>query len=183
MLILMAMKAQGVDASKVTLIPAGGIGANLTAVLSGAIDAGMTGEPVWSQERGKVKPVFWTKDVLPPQMTQTVGIVTSDFAKAHADQVRALIDGRRAGVKFIVAHPDEAAAITAKAYNIDAALTREVFKHFLDIKYWSEGGFDYAAMDRMVEGLQIVGKLKEPIEWAKVVDTTFLPQDLQAQTH
>ncbi len=180
MLILMAMKAQGVDASKVTLVPAGGIGANLTAVLSGAIDAGMTGEPIWSQEKAKVKPVFWTKDVLPPQMTQTVGIVTSDYAKDHADKIRAIIEGRREGVKFISAHPDEAADITAKAYNIDANLTREVFRHFLDIHYWSEGGFDYKAMDRMVEGLKIVGKLKEPIDWAKVVDTSFLPRDLHA---
>jgi NitT/TauT family transport system substrate-binding protein len=180
MLILMAMKAQGIDASKVTLVPAGGIGANLTAVLSGAIDAGMTGEPIWSQEKAKVKPVFWTKDVLPPQMTQTVGIVTSDYAKDHADKVRAIIEGRREGVKFIAAHPDEAADITAKAYNIDANLTREVFRHFLEIHYWSEGAFDYKAMDRMVEGLQIVGKLKEPMDWPKVVDTSFLSRDLHA---
>jgi NitT/TauT family transport system substrate-binding protein len=183
MLILMAMKAQGIDASKVTLVPAGGIGANLTAVLSGAIDAGMTGEPLWSQEKSKVKPVFWTKDVLPPNMTQTIGIVTDDFAKAHPEKIRAIIEGRREGVIFIAAHPDEAADITAKAYNIDPALTREVFKHFLEIGYWSEGALDYAAMDRMVEGLQIVGKLKEPIAWPKVVDAGFLPGDLQAKIH
>src|SRR5207253_2628231 len=131
MLILMAMKAQGIDAGKVTLVPAGGIGANLTAVLSGAIDAGMTGEPVWSQEKSKVKPVFWTKDVLPPDMTQTVGIVTDELAKSGPEKIRAIIEGRREGVKFIEAHPDEAADIVAKTYNIDPALTREVFRHFL----------------------------------------------------
>ena len=38
-------------------------------------------------------------------------------------------------------------------------------------------------MDRMVEGLKIVGKLKEPIDWQKVTDVSFLPQDLQARTH
>ena len=183
MLILMAMKAQGIDPGKVTLVPAGGIGANLTAVLSGAIDAGMTGEPVWSQEKSKVKPVFWTKDVLSPDMTQSVGIVTDELAKAGPEKIRAIIEGRREGVKFIEAHPDEAADIVANTYNIDPALTREVFRHFLDIKYWSEGALNYAAMDRMVEGLKIVGKLKEPIDWQKVTDVSFLPQDLQARTH
>jgi len=183
MLILMAMKAQGIDASKVTLVPAGGIGANLAAVLSGAIDAGMTGEPVWSQQKAKVKPVFWTKDVLPPNTTQTVGIVTEELAAARPDKIRAIIAGRREGVQFIAAHPDEAADITAKAYNIDPALTREVFKHFLAIGYWSEGALDYAAMDRMVEGLKIVGKLKEPVSWPQVVDVSFLPEDLQAKIH
>src|SRR5262249_53328855 len=76
MLILMAMKAKGIDASKVTLVPAGGIGANLTAVLSGAIDTGMTREPVWAPEKSKGKPGVWTKDLLPAHMTQTVGIAT-----------------------------------------------------------------------------------------------------------
>ncbi len=183
MLILMAMKAQGIDPSQVTLVPAGGIGANLAAVLSGAIDAGMTGEPVWSQEKAKVKPVFWTKDVLPPDMMQTVGIVTEEFAKTHPEILRAIIAGRRDGVAYIAAHPDEAADITAKAYGIDAALTRAVFKHFLEIRYWSEGGLDFAAMDRMVEGLKIVGKLKENVSWPAVVDARFLPSDLQAKAH
>jgi NitT/TauT family transport system substrate-binding protein len=182
MLILMAMKAQGIDATKVTLVPAGGIGANLTAVLSGAIDAGMTGEPIWSQEKSKVKPVFWTKDVLPPEMTQTVGIVTEELAKTGPEKIRAIIEGRREGVKYLETHPDEAAEIVAKTYNIDPTLTREVFKHFLEIKYWSEGALNYAAMDRMAEGLKIVGKLKEPMDWQKVVDVRFLPEDLQTAT-
>ena len=182
MLILMAMRAKGIDASKVMLVPAGGIGANLTAVLSGAIDAGMTGEPVWSQERSKVKPVFWTKDVLPADMTQTVGIVTDELAKTGPEKIRAIIEGRREGVKYIQAHPDDAADIVAKTYNIDPALTRAVFRHFLEIKYWSEGALNYTAMDRMLEGLKIVGKLKEPMDWQKVVDVRFLPKDLQSAT-
>ena len=182
MLILMAMRAKGIDASKVMLVPAGGIGANLTAVLSGAIDAGMTGEPVWSQEKSKVKPVFWTKDVLPAEMTQTVGIVTEELAASAPEKIRAIIEGRREGVKYIQAHPDDAADIVAKTYNIDPALTRAVFRHFLEIKYWSEGALNYTAMDRMVEGLKIVGKLKEPMDWQKVVDVRFLPKDLQSAT-
>jgi NitT/TauT family transport system substrate-binding protein len=184
MLILMAMKAKGIDASKVTLVPAGGIGANLTAVLSGAIDTGMTGEPVWSQEKSKVKPVFWTKDVLPADMTQTVGIVTEELAQRAPEKIQAIIEGRREGVKYIQAHPEDAADIVAKTYNIDPGLTRAVFRHFLEIKYWSEGALNYSAMDRMVEGLKIVGKLKEPMDWRKVVDVRFLPKDLQpATTH
>jgi len=183
MLILMAMKAQGIPADKVTLVPAGGIGANLTAVLSGAVDTAMSGEPIWSREKAKVKPVFWVKDVLPPNMTQTVGIVTEELAKEHPEKIRAIIAGRREGVQYIAAHPDEAADISAKAIGFDATLVREVFHHFLAIHYWSEGAFDYAAMDRMVEGLRIVGKLKGPMDWGKVVDTSFLPKDLQAKTH
>ena len=78
-------------------------------------------------------------------------------------------------------HPDEAADITAKAYSGDAALYREIFKNFVSIDYWGEGRFDYDGMNRMVEGLQIVGKQKGPVDWAKVVDVSFLPKELQSR--
>jgi NitT/TauT family transport system substrate-binding protein len=167
----------GIAPDQVRLVPAGGIGANLTAVLSGAVDTGMTGEPIWSEEKSKVKPVFWVKDVLPPAMTQTVGVVTDDFARTQGGKIRALIEGRRRGVDYIIAHPDEAADITAKAYNIDAGLTRDVFRHFLEIRYWSTGAFDYEAMDRMAAGLEIVGKLQGKVDWSRMVDASFLPPD------
>ena len=180
MLILMAMKAQGMPQDSMKLIPAGGIGANLSAVLNGAIDAGMTGEPTWSENEDKVQPVFWTKDLLPPNMMQTVTVTTTDYAKEGGDKLRALLAGRRDGVAFIEAHPDEAADITAKAFNGDPALYRKVFKHFVENHYWSEGRMDYKAMDLMVEGLQIVGQQKGPVDWKKIVDLSFLPADLRS---
>ena len=45
--------------------------------------------------------------------------------------------------------------------------------------YWSDGRFDYDGMNRMVEGLQIVGKQKGAVDWSKIVDTGFLPADLR----
>lgn len=180
MLILMAFKAQGIDPKSVKLVPAGGIGANVSAVLNGAIDAGMSGEPVWAENEDKLQPVFWVKDVLPPSMMQTVAVTTADFAKADAAKLRGIIEGRREGVRFIMEHPDEAAEITAKAYNGDPALYKTVFRRFVAIHYWSEGKLDRDAMDRMVEGLQIVGKQKGPVDWSKVVDPQFLPSDLRS---
>ena len=179
MLILMALQANGMTAHDVRLVAAGGIGANLSAVLNDAIDAGMTGEPVWSENKDKLQPVFWAKDVLPPAMMQTVGITTVAFAKAHPDILRGIIAARREGVRFIEAHPDEAADITAAAYNGDPELYRAVFRNFAPIHYWSEGQLDYDGMNRMAEGLRIVGKLKGRVDWARMVDTSLLPADLQ----
>ncbi len=180
MLILMAFKAQGIDPKSVQLVPAGGIGANVPAVVNGAIDAGMSGEPVWAENETKLQPVFWVKDVLPPTMTQTVAVTTADYAKEGADKLRAILEARREGVAYIVAHPDESAEITARAYNGDPTLYKTVFQRFIAIHYWSEGKFDRAAMDRMVEGLQIVGKPKGPVDWSKVIDPQFLPSDLRS---
>ena len=61
----------------------------------------------------------------------------------------------------------------------DPALYRRVFKRYVAIHYWSEGKFDYDSMNLMVEGLQIVGKQKGPVDWSKIVDSSFLPSGLQ----
>ncbi|MBS0560928.1 MAG: ABC transporter substrate-binding protein [Proteobacteria bacterium] len=183
MLILMALKASGMTPSDVQLVAAGGIGANLSAVVNGALDAGMTGEPTWSENQSKVQPVFWVKDVLPPNMMQTVTITTDDYAKSDPAKLRALLAGRAEGVAFINEHTDEAADIVAAAYHGDPALYRRVFHNFVALHYWSDGRMDYDGMNRMVEGLQIVGKQNGPVDWSKIVDTSFLPAGMKAASN
>jgi NitT/TauT family transport system substrate-binding protein len=182
MLLLLSLKKAGIDISKVQMVPAGGIGANLSAVLSGALDSAFIGEPVWTQEQGKVKAVFRPKDLLGPDMTQTVGVVTEDFIKSHPDTIRAIIAGRAKGVTYLYAHPEEAADMTAKVYNMDPQLVRGVFLHLKELQWWGHGDLHYAAMDRMAEGLQIVGKLDKDVDWSKIVDTSFLPKELQPKS-
>jgi NitT/TauT family transport system substrate-binding protein len=176
MIMLMALKAQGMTTSDMQLVAAGDIGANLSAVLNGAVDSGMTGEPVWSENKDKVQIVFRSCDVVPCNMMQTVGVTTNDYlATANGKKtLAAIVAGRRDGVKFIYAHPDEAADIVAKAFSGDPALYRNVFANFVKIHYWSEGETDIEGMNHMVEGLQIMGQQKGPVDWPKILDTEFL---------
>jgi NitT/TauT family transport system substrate-binding protein len=178
MLILMCLKAANIDPKELKLLPAGDIGANLSAVINKAVDAGMNGEPLWSENKGKIKPAFWTKDCFPPEMTQTVAITTTEFAATGGDRLRAIIAARREGVEYIIKNPDESAEIIAKAYNGDPKLYREVIKHFVEINYFGDGRLNYKGMDRMAEGMQLVGTLKAAPDWKKMVDPSFLPQDL-----
>jgi NitT/TauT family transport system substrate-binding protein len=178
MLILMCLKAAGIDSKDVKIMPAGDLGANLSAVLNKAVDAGMTGEPLWSENKHRVKPAFWTKDCFPPEMTQTVMITTDEYAKTGGDKLRAIIAARREGVDFIMKNPDEAADIVAKAYNGDPKLYREVFKNFVSINYFGDGRLNFKGMNRMAEGMQLVGTLKAAPDWKKMVDPSFLPKDI-----
>lgn len=182
MLLVMSLRRAGLDLKDVQIVPAGGVGANLSAVLSSALDAAYIGEPVWTQERAKLKAVFWAKDLLGPEMTQTVGIVTEDFIKSHPDTVRAIIAGRAKGVDYIYAHTDEAADITAKAYNMDPALARSVFQNLKELGWWGRGDLHIKGMDRMAEGLRIVGKLDGGVDWSKIIDPSFLPKELQPKS-
>jgi len=180
MLILMALKANGMTPQQVKLLPAGDLGANLSAVGSGAVDAAFSDEVTYAQNKELVKPLFMVRDVLDPRMMQTVMITTAEYAKAHPDIIKGLINARREGLAYTHEHPDEAADITAKAYNNPHTdLFRDHVRELIKQDYWSDGRLDYKSMNHMVEGLQITGQIKGDVDWPKYVDTAYLPADLR----
>jgi NitT/TauT family transport system substrate-binding protein len=180
MVILMALKANGLTPQQVKLVPAGDLGANISAVGSGAVDAGFSDELIYAQHKELVKPLFMVRDVVDPHMMQTVMITTADYAKAHPDIIKGLINARREGLAYALDHADEAADITAKAYNNpNTELFRDHVRELIKENYWSDGRLDYASMNHMVEGLQITGQMKGEVDWPKYVDTSYLPADLR----
>ena len=179
MIILMALEDAGMKASDVELVPVGGTGALLAAVLNGSIDAGNIAEPLWTREKAKLQPVFFVKDVMSPVMTQTVGITTDDFMAKRPDALKAVVEGRLKGVEFIYANPDAAAEIMAKLHKWDVPLTKAIFAELVKIRYWDEGRFDLKGMDAMLRGLRIVGQLDGSVNWADLLDERFLPERLR----
>src|SRR5665213_1670195 len=176
----MVLKVNGITPQQVKMVPAGDLGANLSAVSSGAVDAGFSDELVYAQNKELVKPLFMVRDTMDPRMMQTVMITTAEYAKEHADIIKGLIVARREGLVYALAHPDEAADITAKAYNNPHPdLFRAHLHKPIKENYWSDGRLDYAAMNHMVEGLQITGQIKGDVDWPKYVDTSYLPLDLR----
>jgi NitT/TauT family transport system substrate-binding protein len=151
----------------------GGIGGGLTMVEHKAVVAAPIMDPVWSRMKGKFKPVFMVKDELPP-MVQTVGVTTAEYAAANKEKLKKLIAARRKGVEFVYANPEETAAIMAKQYNLDPAVTLSSIKNLIELKYWSAGDFEYDGMDNMAKGLQIIGELDGQVDWKKIVDESYL---------
>jgi NitT/TauT family transport system substrate-binding protein len=179
MVSIMVLEKTGIPLDKVERPALGGIGAGLTALESGAVDAAAIMDPIWSARQAKYRPVFFTKDILPP-MTQTVGVTTAEFAKAHPDKLRAIIAGRRMGVDFIYANPKEAAQIFAREYNLKPDVAETAIRNMVEIKYWSLGGFDINGMNEFVRGLRIIGEVQGEVDWNKLLDRSFLPADLRS---
>lgn len=173
MVSIMVLEAKGIPLNEVERVAVGGIGNGLTALEQGGVDATPIMDPVWAKSKGKYRALFWAKDILPPMM-QSVGVTTAEFAESNPDKLRAIIQGRRKGVEFIYANPDESAEIFAKHYNIDPEVARTAINNMIEMKYWSAGELDLAAMDNMVKGLQIVGEVDGPVDWSKLVDEQFL---------
>lgn len=165
------------------MVSIGGVGSGLTALEQGGVDATVIVEPILSQKKKagtQYQEVFWCSEVLPP-VTQTVGIVTGDYARKSPDKVRAIVAARRKAVDYLYANPVEAGEIIGRAYSLDRDVAVSAVDNMIKRvgKWWSPGNFDLPSMNEMVRGLQLVGEVEGNIDWAKVIDRSFLPNDLR----
>jgi len=161
----------------------GGIGAGLTALREGAVDMTYVTQPVWAKEKDNFRVVFNSTEWA-PRVTQTVGVVKTEFLKKNPQVVRGLIEARRRGVEFIKTNPDESAKILAKEYKITEAQAKAAIQDVLAAggTYWSPGDFDYEGMNTMLKGLQLVKAVEAgPFDWSKIVDDSYLPDQLKGK--
>jgi NitT/TauT family transport system substrate-binding protein len=180
MLFLMELKAKAIDAGQVTRVAAGGYPPALTMLEQGAVSAAALIEPLSIIRKSRYRTVVAAKDILPP-MTTSVGITTRAYATKDPAKLRAIIAGRRAAVEAIYANPSETAAILQKMWKFEPEIAREAVDNMIGPKMWSLGNFDRAELDRVVDGLKLIGEVKDDIDWSKVVDQSYLPQDLQGK--
>jgi len=173
----MALAAAGMSESDVELVSLGKVGAGLAALERGDVDAALILEPIWSSRLGKYQVAFDLKNL--PNMTQTVGVTTAEFAKDHPDKLRAIIAARRAAVDYLYEHPVEAAKLVSKAYGekVSDEVAINAVKNMVAINYWGRGKFDMPALDAMLDGLRAQGAWTGPIDWSDVIDESFLPDD------
>ena len=140
-------------------------------------------EPLWSKYKGKLRAVVAASDALPP-LDNGVGVTTVEMAEKKGDFIRAVIRARRKAVKFMRDNPDEAAEIVAKQYSIDkdvaksaiVNLTRSTTK---GVPYWGEGDIHLEGLKRMIEAQKKVGAINGEVDYDKLIDTRFLPDDLK----
>jgi len=178
MLLLMSLKAKGIDADKVTRVASGGYVNGLTLLDQKAVDAAVLIEPLSILRKDQYATLYKSGDLLPP-MTTSVGITTREFAKAHPDKLKAIIEGRRMGVKAIYDNPQQAADILAKSFKLEPAIAKEAVDNMIAPHMWSEGDFNTVELERMADGLRLNGELKGTVDWAAIMDKSYLPSDLQ----
>ncbi len=179
------LSAMAIDAvhltGKVERKPVGGVGAGLTVLRAGGVDATYIFEPALETQRAGVRVAFTIADTLPTAM-QTVGIVSKEFLQQKPEVVRGLIEARRKGVAFIAEHPAEAAQIMAKEYRITPAQAKAAIDYVANVKggYWSDGRFDYDGMNAVYRGMHLVGIApSDTFDWGQVVDESLLPENLR----
>lgn len=180
---ILLLEAAGLKPEDAELVKTGGFGEAVVALNLGLIDASAIADPVWSKNKSQFRVLVSASDVLPP-LCNVIGVTTAEAAATKGDFIRAVLRGRRKAVEFMIAHPDEAADIVANAYNIDIAVAKSTINNLVapsksGVPYWGPGNFDIAGMDRMIRAQKLVGALSGDVDWSKIVDTSFLTDDLK----
>jgi len=177
------LEQAGYKQGDVELVKTGGFGEGVAALEAGQVDMVPITEPLWSKYKDKFRAVVRAADVLPP-LDNVVGVTTVEMAEKKGDFIRAVIRARRKAVAFMRDHPDEAADIVAKQYNIDKDVAKSAILNLTKsttqgVPYWGEGDINLSGLKRMIEAQKKVGAINGDVDYDKLIDTRFLPDDLK----
>ncbi len=181
MLLLMVLQARGIDASQVQRVASGGYVNGLTMLEQGAVSAAVLIEPLSIVRKDKYRTVYKAGDVLQP-MTTSVGITTRAFAKAHPEVIQAIIEGRQMGVQATYRDPAAAAKLLETSFKLTPDVAREAVDNMIRAHMWSEGEFDQSELNRMTDGLKLIGEIKEDVDWTKLIDSSMLPKAIKVKS-
>ena len=183
-LAILVLEKAGLKPDDAELVKTGGFGEGIVALDLGAVDITPIPEPLWSQHQGKYRAVVRASELLPP-LDNVVGVTTGKAAASRGDFIRAVIRARRQAVDFMYANPDESGDIIATVYNITPEVARSAVRSLVashaksGVRYWSGGEINLKAMNEMMRAQQLVGALKGDPDWGKIIDESFLPDDLK----
>src|SRR5919197_3617042 len=177
---VLVMEQAGLKQGDVQMTALGSLSGALTALENGVVD--VTSIPIiLFRSRGgesKYRVLVGPKDL--PLIPSQVGMATSQAIKEQPEKLRAIQTARREGTKFIYEHTDEAIDILSKIYE---PLPRNdvgvMVKELVQAKFWRKAPFEMRRLEKTVNALKGGGLLQKEVDLSKVVDSSFLPPDLQ----
>ncbi len=180
----MVLESGGLKTTDAELVKTGGFGEGVAALDTDLVDCAPVPEPLWSKFEGKYRAIAKATDVLPP-LANVVGVAIEAQSNTKGDFIKAVIRARRKAVDFMIAHPDEAGDIVAKAYNIEPAVGRAAVKNLTTAKtagiaYWGPGTIHMEGLKKAIEVQKSIGAISGDIDPNKLIDTRFLPTDIPA---
>jgi NitT/TauT family transport system substrate-binding protein len=178
---VLVFEQAGLKPDDVQRVALGNLSGALTALENGAVDATSIPGILFLTRGGesKYRVLLGPKEL--PLLPPAVGIATSNLMQKHGDKLRALIAGRRQGVKFIYDHTPDAITILSKIYEpLPPKDVETLVRQLVEAKFWSEGQIEMQGLQNAARAMRYVGSLEKDVDLSKMIDTSFLPADLQA---
>ena len=177
---VLVMEQAGLKQGDIQMTALGSLSGALTALENGVVD--VTSIPIiLFRTRGgesKYRVLIGPKDL--PLIPSQLGMATGKAMKEWPDKLRAIELARRDGTKFIYEHTDEAIQILSKLYApLPPNEVGIMVKDLVAAKFWSEGQIEMPLLENTVRAMKGVGMLEKDVDLTKMVDSSFLPPDLQ----
>ena len=163
---------------KVEALSLGGLGPALTALMQGAIASAPLNDPALTLQPDKYKILFYAQDYY-PKFTWALGVTTREFAEKNPQVIQALVKVRRKAVDFMYSHRAETTQIYAQVWDITPADAEKLLPKYYNWGHWSRGEISPEGLKAITDGMVTVGELKEPFDWSKIIDQSFLDPDLR----
>jgi NitT/TauT family transport system substrate-binding protein len=164
------------------LVSLGGVGAGLSALEAGGVDAALILEPLWSARKDRYRIAFTLKEV--PPTTQMVGVATTDIMKNKPDVLKDLIGAWTQSINLTYDHPDESATLISKrfgAQTLPLDVAKSAVNNMAKINYWSRGEIDQKGLEFWLKIMREQGEWSGgEADWSKIVDQSFLPQSMRS---
>jgi NitT/TauT family transport system substrate-binding protein len=171
--------ASGIEPQDVKRIPAGGMGAGLTLLEKGEVDAAMCSYPTMLAQGAKYRILFYATDFVPDYF-MSFWMARDSFLKTHGDVMKGFLRARERGLKSILENPEEAAKIFMKTGDSikDIKGAMETLKHegILDGKYYSDNRFVARGLETVEKGMRVVGSIGPDVKvpWANIIDQSYM---------
>ncbi|MDO8691538.1 MAG: ABC transporter substrate-binding protein [Dehalococcoidia bacterium] len=164
----------------VTLVAAGAPAEQLTAVVTGIIDAGWCNDPILTQSLLKKEiRILGAAYEYVTSWIEAVYCTTTDYAKANKDVLVAYLRAQQKAMDFIKANPVKAAEIWAKGQDIDPEVGMAAVKNYPLDKFTLK--IDPVALKAISSDMLANQQIKTAPNWGKFIDQSFLPPELRSQ--
>ncbi len=167
-------------AGQAELVSLGSVGAGLSALESGGVQAALILEPLWSARQGRYQIAFDLSEL--PPITQMVGVATGDMMKNRPEVLRDLVGAWTNSVNFTYDNNDEAATLMSKRFGeniLPVDVAKSAVKNMAGIQYWSRGEIDLKGLEFWLETMRQQGEWEGDADWASIIDQSFLAENLR----
>ncbi len=177
---VIAAEKVGLDPNDIQRVALGNLSGALTALENNVVDATSIPGILFLMRGGesKYRVIMGPKDL--PELPPAAGLATTDLMKKQPDKLRAILAARRQAVKYIYEHTADASKILEKVYApLPPNQVDTMMQQLVEAKFYSEGRIEMPLLETTVRAMKYVGMIDKDVDLSKMIDTSFLPPDLQ----